>query len=77
MTIHHTDDRDTFNRAVPFKVIDDATCELVGHFSSMEAAISYALDRRSDDDGHYQVFEVKWISGSKTFADRHDKEQLA
>jgi hypothetical protein len=76
MTIYHTDDRDTFNRAVPFKVIDDATCELVGHFYTMEAAISYALDRRSDDDGHYQVFEVKWISGSKTFADRHDKEQV-
>ena len=36
------------NLAVPFKVVDDATFEVVGAFSSLGAAKNYADERRSD-----------------------------
>jgi hypothetical protein len=42
------DNRDHFNLAVPFKVVDDATFEVVGAFSSLGAAKNYADERRSD-----------------------------
>jgi hypothetical protein len=66
MTITHTP-------AVPFKVIDDATNECVGEFASLDSSETYARNCRQDTGHHYRVLELRFVTGTKTLADRDRK----
>ena len=53
-----------------FKVINDATGELVDNFSTHKEALAYADQAHRDQpDHHFQVYEVVWCGGSKKLAD--------
>ena len=60
---------------LPFQVVDEADGRVVGRFADQEEAVAYAFQCRADahDIGHYQVYEVRWVTGTDTLAHRTER----
>jgi hypothetical protein len=67
-----SDYTDHYSAAVPFKVINAETGQCVGQFATLSSAEANVKGLRalSSYADHFDILEVRWLTGTKTLADR-------
>ena len=67
-----SDYTDHYSMAVPFKVINAETGDCVGQFATLSSAEENVrgLRKLTGHTEHFSIYELRFVTGSKTLADR-------